>query len=105
MMQMEERLEHLTRVMERGFDTLSDLLRDTNVRLDRAIERLDRHEAVLVRVIERLDRHEDVLVKLADNVIALNGRVDTLTHEVKSLNGEVKIFNGRFDSFLTGAHQ
>jgi hypothetical protein len=34
MKKMEERLDHLARVMERGFDTLADLQRETNERLD-----------------------------------------------------------------------
>jgi hypothetical protein len=80
---MEERLEHLGRVMERGFDTLADLQRETNL---------------------RLDRHEEVLIKLADGMVALNGRVDSLNGRVDSLTAEVKSLNGRFDNFLTGEH-
>ena len=87
----DEAVARLERVMEVGFRTLADLQRETNARLDGAINRLDTHERVLIRLVdgvdaisERLDTHEQVLIRLVGGMDALNQR---------------------FDHFLTGTHR
>jgi len=62
----------------------NDRLDQTNERLDQTNQRLGTHEEVLTKLVDLGQRHEQVLGKLVTSVDQLNGR---------------------FDNFLTGAHQ
>jgi chromosome segregation ATPase len=81
---MDDAFARLGRIMEAGFNTLADLQRETNARLDQTNARLDQTNARLDQTNVRLDQHEKVLVRLAEEVHSLNAR---------------------FDNFLTGAHR
>jgi len=65
-------------------DQTNQRLDQTNQRLDQANQRLGTHEEVLTKLVDLGERHEQVLGKLVTSVDQLNGR---------------------FDNFLTGAHQ
>ena len=76
-------ISHLHNMMQAGFATLADLQRETNQRLDHAVERLDRHETLLERLVDKV-------VVLDNSVVALSGQLQSLDQ--------------RFDNFLTGSH-
>jgi chromosome segregation ATPase len=65
-------------------DETNSRLDETNSRLGETNSRLHTHEKVLVRLVDLSERHEHALGKLVTSVDSLNGR---------------------FDNFLTGAHQ
>lgn len=72
---MSERgLERLEQIMERGFDTLADLQRETNARLDQTNARLETLEGKVETLTERVGVIETVLTDLASQLVA-QGRV------------------------------
>ncbi len=60
--------------MSRGFDTLADLQRETNARLDQTNARLGSLESKVDVLTERVGAIEHVLVDLAGQLVA-HGRV------------------------------
>jgi hypothetical protein len=84
--------------MTTGFNTLADLQRETNERIEDTNERLGLTNERLDGAIVRLDRHEVVLVRLVDAVSDLRG-------DVRGLRGDVRGLGERFDNFLTGTHR
>ncbi|MBI2892763.1 MAG: hypothetical protein HYY06_04375 [Deltaproteobacteria bacterium] len=78
-------IARLERVIEAGFGTLADLLRETNARLDETNARLDetnqrlnRHEQIFQRHGQILERHEQALGRLIGEVHALGDRIDNI---------------------------
>ncbi len=95
---LEQRFDRMIGVTERGFDTLADLQRETNHRLELLNERVD-------VVIERVDGLTERVDGLTERVDRITVQVEVLTVRVDALTGEVRNLNVRFDNFLTGVHQ
>jgi hypothetical protein len=83
----QERFAQLARVMEAGFNTLADLQRETNARLD--------------QTNARLDVHEKALTALVGEVRALNQRFDNfLTGAHRQAHEELEARVDRIEAHL-----
>jgi uncharacterized coiled-coil protein SlyX len=78
----DDRFARLERIMETGFATLADLIRETNSRLEQTNMRLDQTNARLGRLESRFDHFIDTAGtetrKLRTDIDVLTTRVDRL---------------------------
>ena len=84
---------------------IRDEVRNTNVRLDATNERLDRHEEVLIKLLQGQERHERLLAHHGQLLERHERVLERHEQALSQLVVEVQNLNGRFDNFLTGAHQ